>query len=103
MVMYLKKEITASSTASKNFGEILEKLKSGKAEKIVISKNNVLEAVIIPIEEFEILKEAYEIVEHLEIFKTIIDRKNLKPVISLDELIKRNNYHRKDLQEETLL
>jgi prevent-host-death family protein len=96
MVTYLKEEITASSKAGKNFGQILEKLKSGKAEKIVISKNNELEAVIIPIEEFEILKEAYEIVEHIEIYKTIIERKNQKPVISLEELIKKNNYHRRD-------
>ena len=97
MVMYLKEEITASSKAGKNFGQILDKLKSGKAEKIVISKNNELEAVIIPIEEFEILKEAYELVEHIEIYKTISERKNQKPEIDLDDLIKKNNYNRKEL------
>ena len=35
MVMYLREEIISSSKASKKFGEMLEKLKSGKADKIV--------------------------------------------------------------------
>ena len=100
MVMYLREEIISSSKASKKFGEILEKLKSGKADKIVISKNNVLEAVIIPVEEFEAIKEAYELVEHLEIYKMINDRKDKKAATSLDELITENGFGRKELMKE---
>ncbi|HEY4662684.1 MAG TPA: type II toxin-antitoxin system prevent-host-death family antitoxin [Candidatus Humimicrobiaceae bacterium] len=87
MITYTRDEIVSSSKTSKNFGEILEKLKSGKVEKIVVSKNNKLEAVILPIEEFEKIKQASEIIEHIEIFWLINERKNKKATIALDDLI----------------
>ena len=100
MVTYAREEIISSSKASKNFGEILEKLKSGKAEKIVISKNNELEAVIIPIEEFETIKEAFEIVEHLEIYKLLDERGDKKAIKALDNLILESGFERKELEKE---
>ena len=100
MINYLREEIISSSKASKKFGELLKRLKSGKAEKIVISKNNELEAVIIPIEEFETIKEAFELVEHLEIFRLINERKDKKATITLDRLISDSGIDRKELSEE---
>jgi PHD/YefM family antitoxin component YafN of YafNO toxin-antitoxin module len=97
MITFTKNEIVSSSKASKNFGQILGKLKSGEVEKIVISKNNELEAVIITFKEFEEIKEAFELLEHLEISRIIESRKDKKADIGLDKLISQNNLRRKDL------
>ena len=100
MVTYTREEIISSSKASKKFGELLSRLKSGQAEKIVISKNNELEAVIISIEEFEAIKDAFELIEHLEIYKIINERKDKKAAISLNKLISENGFDPKELVKE---
>ena len=100
MITITKEEIVSSSKAGKNFGQILERLKSGQTEKIIISKNNKLEAVIIPIEEYEKVKEAFELIEHLEIFQLIGKRKGKKTVAALDDLISESGISRKDLMKE---
>jgi len=97
MITFTKNEIISSSKASKNFGQILNKLKSGEVEKIVISKNNELEAVIITFKEFEEIKEVSELFEHLEISRIIKTRKDKKVKIGLDKLISENDLSRKDL------
>ena len=100
MITITKEEIVSSSKAGKNFGQILERLKSGQTEKIIISKNNKLEAVIIPIEEYEKVKEAFELIEHLEIFQLVSKRKGKKTVAALDDLISESGISRKDLRKE---
>ncbi|MCK5566957.1 MAG: type II toxin-antitoxin system Phd/YefM family antitoxin [Actinomycetia bacterium] len=102
MITITKEEIVSSSKASKNFGQILERLKSGQTEKIIISRNNKLEAVIIPIEEYEQVKEAFELVEHLEIFQLVSKRKSKKAVATLDNLISESGISRKDLRKEKI-
>ena len=99
MITLTKDEIISSSKASKNFGQLLNRLKSGEAEKIVISKNNELEAVIITFKEFEEMQEAFELLEHLEISRIIETREDEKTIIGLDELISESNLSRKDLEE----
>ena len=100
MITITKEEIVSSSKAGKNFGQIMERLKSGQTEKIIISRNNKLEAVIIPIEEYEQVKEAFELVEHLEIFQLVSKRKDKKAVAALDDLISESSISRKDLRKE---
>ncbi len=102
MFTITKEEIVSSSKASKNFGQILERLKSGQTEKIIISRNNKLEAVIIHIEEYEQVKEAFELVEHLEIFQLISKRKGKKAIATLDNLISESGISRKDLRKEKI-
>ncbi|MCL4378253.1 MAG: type II toxin-antitoxin system Phd/YefM family antitoxin [Actinobacteria bacterium] len=102
MVTYLREEIISSSKASKKFGELMDRLKSGQSEKIVISKNNELEAVILPIDEFEVIKEAFELVEHMEIYKLINERRDKKPTYSLDKLISEIGFNRKELEKEKI-
>ncbi len=102
MITITKEEIVSSSKAGKNFGQILERLKSGQTEKIIISRNNKLEAVIIPIEEYEQVKEAFELVEHLEIFQLVSKRKSQKAVATLDNLISESGISRKDLRKEKI-
>ena len=99
MITLTKDEIISSSKASKNFGKILDRLKSGENDKIIISKNNELEAVIITFQEYEEMKQVSELLEHLEISRIIETRKDSKTIIGLDKLISDNKLSRKDLEK----
>ena len=48
---YRRQEIVSSSKASKQLGEVLNEAK--RTGRVVLSRNNRLEAVILPIEEYE--------------------------------------------------
>jgi len=88
MVAYRKDEIISVSDLARNLSSTLASLLDYSKEKLAISKNNKLEAVIIPIEEYERMKEAYEYVENMEIAKIIEERKDSK-TISFEELLER--------------
>jgi prevent-host-death family protein len=62
---YRREEIVSSSKASKHLGEVLDEAK--RKGRIVLSRNNRLEAVILPIEEYE------GIVEDLEHLLTALE------------------------------
>jgi len=82
MITYGKDEIISSSRIAKNFGSVLSELKNGIKQRAIISKNNELEAVIIPIEEYENIKESFELLEHLDIYEIVQERINSKPEVS---------------------
>ncbi len=67
---YQREEIVSSSQVSKRLGTILNEAK--RKGRIVLSRNNRLEAVILPIEEYEGLVED---LEHLLTALEIKDRK----------------------------
>ena len=67
---YRREEIVSSSKASKQLGEVLNQAK--QKGRIVLSRNNHREAVILPIEEYEGI---IEDLEHLLIALEIQDRK----------------------------
>lgn len=67
---YRRKEIVSSSTASKQLGEVLNEAK--RKGRVVLSRNNRLEAVILSIEEYE---DMVEDLEHLLTAMEIHDRK----------------------------
>ena len=62
---YRREEIVSSSRASKQLGEILNEAR--RKGRLVLSRNNRLEAVILPIEEYE------DIVEDLEHLLTALE------------------------------
>jgi len=96
MVAYTRDEIISATDLARNVSGTLSSITKNIKDKIAISKNNKLEAVIIDIEEYERLKEAYELMEHIEIAKIVEERKNSKTIdfetllekegISYDEL-----------------
>ena len=88
MVAYTRDEIISVSDLARNLSTSLSSLLDYTREKLAISKNNKLEAVIIPIEEYERMREAYEYVENIEIARIIEERKNSK-TITFEELLKR--------------
>lgn len=89
-VGYKKDEIISASEVARSFGQILADLVSQKKQKMVVVKNNKLEAVILPIHEYEQLSELAELIEHIEIYE-LIRRRKVKDTgkrISLDDLLK---------------
>jgi prevent-host-death family protein len=58
MVAYTRDEIISATDLARNVSATLNSIVKHTKEKVAISKNNRLEAVIIDIEEYERLKEA---------------------------------------------
>ncbi len=96
MVAYTRDEIISVSDLARNLSATLGSLLDYSREKLAISKNNKLEAIIIPIEEYERMHEAYEYVENMEIARIIEERKNSK-TIPLEELLERRGISKDDL------
>jgi len=80
MVAYTRDEIISATDLARNVSATLNSVVKHAQEKIAIMKNNKLEAVIIDIEEYERLKEAYELMEHMEIAKIVEERKDSKTI-----------------------
>ncbi|MEA2100250.1 MAG: type II toxin-antitoxin system Phd/YefM family antitoxin [Campylobacterota bacterium] len=96
MVAYTRDEIISASDVARGFSSVLNDLIDHTKERFAISKNNKLEAIILPIEEYERMKEALEMMEHIEIYNTVKKRENSKTInfeesaskygVNLDEL-----------------
>lgn len=87
MTAYQRSEIIASGKLAKKLGAVLSNLKSGRSKRIVISRNNLLEAVILPVEDYEQLEDAAKTLEYIEIARIIAQRTNEKATISLGQLL----------------
>ncbi len=74
---------------ARGFSNVLGNIIDHTKEKIAISKNNKLEAVILNIDEYEKLKEAYDTLEYMEIYEKVQQRQNSK-TISLEDSMKRH-------------
>jgi PHD/YefM family antitoxin component YafN of YafNO toxin-antitoxin module len=96
MVAYRRDEIISITDLARNLSTSLNSLINYSKEKLAISKNNKLEAVIIPIEEYERMREAYEQMENIKITRIIEERKNSK-TITFDELLKQQGVSRDEL------
>jgi len=97
MTTYERSEIIASGKAVKRFGAILTDIKSGHLKKALISRNNILEAVILPVEEYERLEESAKVLEHISIAKVIARREKEKADISLEEMLKEEGINLNEL------
>lgn len=87
MSAYERSEIIGSGRVAKSLGSVLSDLKSGRLNRVVISRNNVLEAVILPVEDYEALEKAATIFEHMRIARIISQRSNEDAAISLEEML----------------
>ena len=67
MVTYSKDEMVGITELGKSLGNYLDKVTSNVFNKIAIIRRNKPEAVIIPIEEYELLQSAYDRLEQKEI------------------------------------
>jgi len=67
MITYAKDEMVGITELGKSLGSYLDKVTSDVFSKIAIIRRNKPEAVIIPIEEYELLQSAYDRLEQKEI------------------------------------
>lgn len=90
MVTFARNEIVSSSQFVRGFAGFLQRMTKSNDEKIVVIKNNQMQAVMIPIDEYERLKSLEEAAEQKEIFQTIQERKNTpgSEYVSYDDVMK---------------
>ncbi|MCK4764044.1 MAG: hypothetical protein KAW12_17730 [Candidatus Aminicenantes bacterium] len=86
MISYSREEIFSATHASKKFGEILKKFKDSTLSRAAVSKNNMIEAIILPVEEYERIQELAERIEMKEIAEIIRERKDSKKRYSLEKV-----------------
>ena len=65
MTSFTQDEVISATDVVRNFSSELKSLTSGEKDKLVIVKNNRFEAVVIPIEEYERMSEAVNILEKI--------------------------------------
>jgi prevent-host-death family protein len=74
MVTYARDEMVGITELGKSLGKFLDKVVSNPLNKLAIIRRNEPEAVIIPIKEYEYMKQASEIYEDMQIAKVIEER-----------------------------
>ncbi|MEA3553134.1 MAG: type II toxin-antitoxin system Phd/YefM family antitoxin [Campylobacterota bacterium] len=67
MITYAKDEMVGITELGKSLGNYLDKVTSNVFNKIAIIRRNKPEAVIVAIEEYELLKKAYDMLEQKDI------------------------------------
>jgi PHD/YefM family antitoxin component YafN of YafNO toxin-antitoxin module len=82
-------EMLSITTVARGLGKIMDQLKSRVLEKIIILKNNEASAVILPIEEYLMLKEMAEQAELISIGKIMEERTTKGKFINKDELFEK--------------
>jgi PHD/YefM family antitoxin component YafN of YafNO toxin-antitoxin module len=60
MVTFAKDEIISSTTVARSFSALLDKLKSHRLDKIAVIRNSEMEAIILPLHEYELMQETLE-------------------------------------------
>lgn len=90
-VAYKKDELLSASKVARSFGQVLADLSGKRRRRVAVVKNNHLEAILLSVEEYETMAEALSLLEHLEIYRLVQERKSKKrrrKPISLDALLK---------------
>ncbi len=80
MITYSREEILSASEVARSFSSVLKELMQHTKERFAVSKNNKIEAVVLSIDEYERLQEAYDLVEHMEIYKKVKARETSKTI-----------------------
>ena len=74
MVTYAKEEMVGITEFGKSLGKYLDKVTSNTFNKLAIIRRNKPEAVLIPIQEYENLQRAYDMLEQKDIEKILSNR-----------------------------
>jgi PHD/YefM family antitoxin component YafN of YafNO toxin-antitoxin module len=69
---------------------VLTDLKTQHRRWVVVLKNNQVEAVIVPVDDYEQMAEALDLLEHIEIHRLVTQRarKKGKSTVTLESLMK---------------
>lgn len=89
-VAYKKEEMLSASKIARSFGQVLADLSGKRRRRVAVVKNNHLEAILLPVEDYEAMAEALALLEHVEIYRLVQERKRKKArkAVSLDALLK---------------
>jgi len=90
MVTYTKDEMVGITELGKSLGSYLDKVTSDMFSKIAIVRRNKPEAVIIPIEEYELLQSAYDRLEQKEIEAVLADMSEDDKQVSITKTLSIN-------------
>ena len=87
MITYSKDEMVGITELGKSLGSYLDKVTSDMFSKIAIIRRNKPEAVILPIEEYELLQSAYDRLEQKEIEELLISMSKEDKQISKTKIV----------------
>lgn len=81
-------ELVSVTEAARHLAGLIARMKENLANKIFLTKNNTIEAVLLPIEEYEKLLDLQEELDHVMLFQEIRYRESVDTGkrISLAEL-----------------
>jgi PHD/YefM family antitoxin component YafN of YafNO toxin-antitoxin module len=74
MTTFTKDEIVPSTKVSRNLSSLLNKLKNHQLEKIAVIRNNEMEAILIPLQEYELMQSLLEQDEYKTLYSLIKER-----------------------------
>ena len=99
MLAYTKNEMVSSTEVVRNFSSLLDSLKTKKRNKIAIMRKNNLEAILLPIEEYERLQACIDHMENLEIEKILNKRRHtpLTEYLNFDQVLADHGLENDDL------
>ena len=99
MLAYKKDELMSSTEIVRNFSSILDSIKEHKRDKIAVLRKNRLEAVILPIDEYEKIQEFADLMEHLQIYETVKKREAAPTAeyVDLETLLNENGLSGDDI------
>jgi PHD/YefM family antitoxin component YafN of YafNO toxin-antitoxin module len=99
MPIYTSNELMSSTEIVRNFSSVLDSIKEHRRNKVAILRKNKIEAVILPIEEYEKIQEAIDLLEHLQIFQTLKDRRDtsISEYLDFDNLLAEHGLRTDDL------
>ncbi len=99
MIGYADKEMISSTELQRNISQILNKLKSQALDKVAVLRNNKIETVMISREKYEKIQEGLELLEHIEIYNTVSQRKSTpkSDYIPFDEVLKQAEIDKNEL------
>lgn len=87
MIAYKRDEIISASEVARKFSNILNSITTHKKDKLAISKNNKLEAILIDIEEYERLRTVYDSFEEDQIKRILEQRTKEDKEVSHSKVI----------------
>ena len=96
---YAREEIMSSSEVVRNLGSVLTSMVHHKRDKVAIIRNNRMEAVLLPIEDYERMQDICEIFEQLELHTMISERSKTPKdqYLSLADALKASGINTNDL------
>ncbi len=97
MTSYTKDEIIPSTTITRNFGDILNRLSQKKLEKVAVIRNNKIEAVILTVESYEILNNMNSLEEQKELYNIIMQRMKNPEQVDFEDVLKEYNLSKDEL------